>query len=506
MAIGNLSIEQYPIEQAQKIPVITNWTPVIGYMLFQDDISDLFYFKLIMEVRRVNDSGTIIKTLAKLKQRRNGYSSDNAGATQRARAFFDLRDIVNTVCVDTVFDQNYTGIDLGGQFASIHTIPNQTDRKLIFSKNGDSRRGETQINQIEIRGYQEYSTAQDTSPTETETDNVEQTLFYMQATQPLSSPRNANSDYIQTTVMGAYAMNGVSDKFLSDLERDEVSYPIIAGVNEHLAKRTFVYDDDYHTLAFLNDATNLLTNGFQLSLKYYDAENSQIGVTKYIQNITANGGALPNTDVDEDSKRLLYVGVGPKNLQNQTVDTSARPSNFSGWAYYVIQMMNETATGNVSDKYYFIKSDFTTKTPICKGYTRRRLAWRNSLGCYDYMNFEGKNKRKIDIKRNTYESVLGYFSQSKFFYNNSQRGKSTRSATAMTKETLQSDYMTEKDAKLIEHLLVSTRVSMIQNAFTDYEIPVVITDKSFDVKTKADTRLIRYTIQVEYANPTNTNS
>ena len=73
MALGLITFAQKPVNTTSKVPVITNWTPMIGYMVLQDDISGLFYFKLILEVRLDDASGTL---LAKIKQRRNGFSSD----------------------------------------------------------------------------------------------------------------------------------------------------------------------------------------------------------------------------------------------------------------------------------------------------------------------------------------------------------------------------------------------------------------------------------------------
>ena len=148
MALGNISFAQEPVNTTSKVPVITNWTPLIGYMVYQDDISGLFYFKLILEVRLDDASGTLI---AKMKQRRNGYSSDVAN--NRARAFFDLRDTVNSQLVDTVFDQNDTGVP----FRTIHKVGVNTAAKP-FSLNGDNTTDQTQIQKIFVKAYQQYST------------------------------------------------------------------------------------------------------------------------------------------------------------------------------------------------------------------------------------------------------------------------------------------------------------------------------------------------------------
>ena len=101
-----ISFIQEPTNSAYKIPVITNWTPLIGYMLYRDtSIAALYYYKLVLEVRLNSSTGAL---LAKFKQRRNGYSDDVTN--NRARAFFDLRDVANSVLVNTVYDQNLTGI------------------------------------------------------------------------------------------------------------------------------------------------------------------------------------------------------------------------------------------------------------------------------------------------------------------------------------------------------------------------------------------------------------
>ena len=54
---------------------------------------------------------------------------------------------------------------------------------------------------------------------------------------------------------------------------------------------------------------------------------------------------------------------------------------------------------------------------------------------------------------------------------------------------------------------MSTNVEVIENADTDYTVPVMVTDTSFVRKTVANDKIqIQYTIQIEYANPLNTNS
>jgi len=152
--------------------------------------------------------------------------------------------------------------------------------------------------------------------------------------------------------------------------------------------------------------------------------------------------------------------------------------------------------------YYFYK-----QSSSCKDFKVRRLAWRNSLGCYDYWNFNMKSSQTVKVQRNTYSTLLGNYNDEKYTYENWGRGKNTRQTTAVLEETLNTDWITEQDADLLENLIKSTRVEMIANPDTTYNVPVMVTESSFARKTQANDGVkIQYTIRIEYANPLNTNS
>jgi hypothetical protein len=500
-----LQFEQEPVNTADKVPVITNWNPMIGYMLYNTDISSTFYFRLILEVRLDDASGTLI---GKIKQRRNGYGPDNDGATQRARAFFDLRDIINSQLVDTVFDQNQIGVP----FETIHKLGSNSGddsdgdpvNEKIYSVNGDNRTDETQIQTIYVKGYQQYSSSAAGIPSEETSPSVNNTLYYMAASLPLMTDRDDDSDYIQGTAFQPYQASAVTDLFLSDVESSSGDYGITGKIN-------YVQDADYHTLAFLNDYTNFSSHLDHFRIMYYNSSGAQIGESQFIINSQANGGAQPNTETNQDSERLIYVGCGPGNLQGSnvgawssgagTVAGGAKPSNFSGWAYYTVRGVQGDYVTSSTTLYYFIKQDGS-----CKGFKVRRLAWRNSLGCYDYFNFKKKSTQRVEVTRNNYSSIMGRFNGSKWSYNNTMRGKTTRQVTAVLKETLNTDWVTEQDGNLLEKLIMSTDVYIVENADTEFTQGVMITDSSFTKKTRANDKMMQYTIQIEYANNVNTNS
>jgi hypothetical protein len=497
-----LSFVQEPINTADNVPVITNWTPMVGYMLYESDISGLFYFKLVLEVRLDDASGTL---LAKIKQRRNGYSSDVTN--NRARAFFDISGIANSQLIDTVFDQNPTGA-AGAQgipFQTIHKVGANSytaPASFIYSVNGDRNTDGTQVETLYVKGFREFSENILNVPSENVIGAINDTLVYISASLPLLTERDDDADYIQGIAFQTYQANGATDKFLSDLTSSSGDYNTTGYIN-------YIQDTDYHTVAFLNDYANFQSNIHWIQIIYRDSSGSAVGNTQYIANTSANGGLPSDDGALADKSRLLYFGCGPGNLEASTVDAfssagtssgAAKPSNFSGWAYYTIRGVDDSFA-SMTGLYYFIKQDGS-----CKGYKVRRLAWRNSLGAYDYFNFKSKSSQTVDVTRNNFSTMVGTFDKSKYRYNNTQRGKATRQVTATIKETLNTDWITEQEANLLEKLIMSTNIYIVENADTTYTEGVVVTDSSFIRKTVANDKLIQYTIQIEYANPINTNS
>ena len=119
-----------------------------------------------------------------------------------------------------------------------------------------------------------------------------------------------------------------------------------------------------------------------------------------------------------------------------------------------------------------------------------------------------KNARKtIDIKRNTYETMIGEYGRVLFEYDTFKNGIEVRETSARVTETINTDFLNEAEANLLESLLVSTKVDVVQDGTaTTYTVPVTIKDSKFIRKTIANNKLIQYTITIEYSQPLNTNS
>ena len=475
-----LSFEQEPIGDSTLLPVITNWNPLVPYVLYRNvSIASLFYYKLVLEIRLTDASGEL---LAKIKQRRNGYADDIAD--NKARAIFDVRDVVNSQLEDT-------NADVGTPTKTIHKVGANT-ATLPFSQNSN------QFKTIYVKGYENYSSAADTSPADVTGDAINDTKSYIAASLNLNNARGT-ADF-QDTAFIKHQLKNSTGVFLSDVEESVADYNIGS------VRRNYIQSTDYHTIGMLNGVTDLASDAYYIGIQYYDSSNSVINspggtAIEYIANTNANGGANPDTEVNTDAERLIYFGCGPGNLEVQSRNTEASPSEFANWAYYTIRAYDTDGTTPKSETYYFVNQDGS-----CKGFKVRRLAWRNSQGCFDYFNFKKKSVQTLEITRNNYETMLGNFNSDLYSYDNFGRGKNTRSTVAILKETLQTDWITEEDAVLLENLFMSTNVQIVENADTIYTTPVMVSDNSFVKKTVANNRMIQYVINIEYANPVNTNS
>ena len=478
MAIGTITFEQKPISTTVELPVITNWTPIIPYAVKQTSILDLFYFKFILEIRLTGAAGTL---LGKIKQKQNPYETGTANVT----AVFDIRDIVNTQLSTQVVDYNSTA-------NTIHTLGGN-DTAKIFSFNT------SQLITVYVKAYQQFSESATASPSEDTSSTATSTLFYTPASLDLNVARGTTR--LQDDAFDSYQLNGDKTLVLSDVRS---SYSDVADLT---GKFNTIRTTDYHTVGFLNGEDDFDCKGWYWQIKYYDSDDAQIGSTQELINNSTNGGAKPissGTEVNSDMARLIYFGCGTANLQayNDGGSNTHRPSNFPNWTYYTIKALDSSGGSAMSSIYYFIKDDDN-----CKGFEIRRLAWRNSLGCWDYFNFKMKSTQTLKIDRDSYETMMGEFSQDMYSYNNFEGGKKIRRTSAILSETINTDWITEEQAVFLENLMKATKVQLIENDYTTYTVPVLIKDTNFVKKTDVNNRLkIQYTFKIEYANPINTNS
>jgi len=473
--------------QTEDSPLPINWKPIAPIVVKQSsDISSWFKFRFILRIyaNAVVDANI----LATLRQSPNMFST-----TTNSNAIFDLRSIVNTQLQATFKNSNATSKE-------IHKIGVNAPATL-FSLNDNT------IRTIVVKATYEYATTSESAPIEQTSSPVTLSMYFSLSsfgTFEYSSITNPLVSYYNGSSITSLAFSDLTETFNDTRHQNKEigGGAILNGRINYLNSLT-----DYHILGFMNksgwgsDITKMIVT-------YFDKDGLQLSTTTISQNAT-NGGQVP-TSATIDSEFLLFAGVGTGNLENQTIDTDANPSDSAnvGWSYYTIVFKN-SAFAFKSVTYYFVK-DFVGNEN-CKGANIVRLGWSNSVGGWDYFNFNAGQTQTIASDRMNYSELIGsesLDSGNSFDYQNWQGGTRTYNTTSKLKSTLTTQFITQEESVFLESLFQSNNVMIIESgSVVPVSQSVIISNKSFVMKEKGKDRLqIQYTFEIEYSNSLNNNN
>ena len=249
--------------------------------------------------------------------------------------------------------------------------------------------------------------------------------------------------------------------------------------------------EDYGTLPFLNNMQNgtFLLDNIVISYIYPGG-----ALTDTIDWSSVNGG---NNYQGSSSTRLAYFGAYPGNLQNWSATFANAVS--LGMTHY-----NVTAIGNVMDSY----SQTYTINILCpneRGYDGIRLTWLNKWGGWDYYTFNMKSTKSITTNRTSYTQLGGTWNESAFKISGYKGGKKNFRVNSTEKIKLNTDFVTEEEGVWFEQLINSPEVYVLEgfqsdptySSFNNYVQPATITNSSYVRKTKANDKLMQYTIEIE---------
>tara|TARA_R110002020_G_scaffold123146_9_gene279359 strand:+ start:333 stop:1829 length:1497 start_codon:yes stop_codon:yes gene_type:complete len=271
---------------------------------------------------------------------------------------------------------------------------------------------------------------------------------------------------------------------------------------------------DYGTMAFFNGlqlanfsfdtapngSANSAGQVYKLEMKMYNSAGVQIGGTQNIFNETLTGGIDSGGSLAKSWTHLLFAGIFPGNLRGWSTTFQANLANLS---YYTIEAFDDN--GNQISQTYTISI-------ICDssfGYEGVRLAWLNKFGAWDYYTFNKKSVRSINTNKTNYTQLQGTWNEGSYRPYSYKGGQKTFRVNSKERIRLNTDYMIDVESVWIEELISSPEVYIIKdfdasytpnavvsvyNAFVE---PVLVTTSSFTRKTKANDRLIQYTIEIE---------
>ena len=483
-------------------------TPLI-YILTEDTPATYNGFKF-RYVLKVEVNGTEI---AILKIHKN---QQNVG-------IFNISHILKSYVETQLVNQNDTSY-------SIHTLGIQQTAKP-FGQNAE------QLAKVTVKAFTEVATSATTAPV-LSSQQASSDSFFIPATTPFTKTATNVGGLDIINVADASFNNFPLALFMnSTVSPDTNSFLTNAPTVQFVRGSDTSADNlDELTLCFKqgDSGAGILGQGTKIehiAIQYYNSADALIAgttgsaTTHFLPNTITSGGATAAQSTTVD-KAILYFGCGTKNLQTQStanvIDSesatvtgvNARPSNFSNWTYYKIFGCTSASTSNRCTKEYKFYRYGASRTGIddrhqsCTRFDNIRLAWRNRLGAWDYMNFRGKSTESLDIKSEEIERVVGNWdsaTSNTFNYNNWDRGRETLFTKAQKKLTINSDNLNEDESEWLQELFTSVNVQILRD--DNVEIPVIITNKSYTKKTSVNNKIkIQYTINLEHANIERTNS
>jgi len=409
---------------------------------------------------------------------------------------FDISHLVRSYIETTDTNQNSTT-------NTIHSL-GVVETAKPFSQNSN------QCAKVTVKFFYEYAASATLSPTLYDSSETADSYVIPAATPFTKTATNVGGlDINGTNFPLTYFMN-------SDSTEDSFSFFTNAPTVQFVRGSSTSADNlDQLTLCFKqgDSGDGILDQGDKLEymfVEYYNASGAIIGSAQSFANSNANGGSTAAESLTVD-KAILYFGCGSKNLEAQGTSAS-RPSSFADWVYYKVYGSSSSSAGDRCTKeYYFYRYGASTtgiddRHQSCTRYDNIRLAWRNRLGAWDYMNFRGKSTKSLDIQSSEMESVPGTWDSASYNYDNWEGGKKTLFKTATQKIVINSDWLNEDEAVWLEELFTSTNIQILDDDYT-IVYPVVITDKAYTTKTSVNNKIkIQYTLNLEYSNKVRTNS
>ena len=410
----------------------------------------------------------------------------------------------------TKADQNVTTDDFYS--ATIHYLGGNNTAKVFSNNNGENYR------KVEFKFGQEYSTSLTTDPTiyadEITGEYVSVIMSAGWSRQLLGKSArtwdtgirlwNINEGWIDTD----YVLADYGNRFLTDRTELTVGATQTLGDAKHI--RIKVQPTGLYTMGFI--AEGAAPGGSTIQSIYvvaYNSSNSALGTGHFI--LGTDGGTAV-ASVNEDLERLQYFGAGPQNLKLQTAETGlAGVFAIAGnVAYYEVMALNDTtstptAFGDaslVSLLYRFEIQDCTSiyqekEVPVT-------IAWQNSVGCWDYQDFTLRRTDTMSVKRKTFKQVQGNWdtANANQFWNfrGDEGGERVIKTDATKQMTLTTDLLTEADVDVLESIMLSPQVYLLDGTNGGGVTPIVVTDTSFTRKKNVNERSpFLYQLKFKYA-------
>lgn len=140
-------------------------------------------------------------------------------------------------------------------------------------------------------------------------------------------------------------------------------------------------------------------------------------------------------------------------------------------------------------------------TNICSPFERIQIGFINQMGGYDFWYFNQQSKRSVQVDRNEFTKVLSPT------YNVGDRGRTIYSVVGKDMWQANTDFLSEYDYAFLEQLILTSEaywIKWVEAEQRNRPYPIIITDKTYEIKTKFKDKLFKVTLSFEMAFDKNT--
>ena len=398
------------------------------------------------------------------------------------RGVFDLSNIIESfVSPDNLGSSlgngsTYKGVDSKTYQHPIHLIDK-------YSQNDNA------VRWLKIQFGIEYLGADTTKPNDisraegVSVNSANYSLFngYLKFTDILDYGGNANQNFGYNWE-SKFLLDGASKQFLTNAPATQ-----------------FANIDDYGTIAFLSPEILGNSQVDKIRLLYFNSSGVGVGSIDVTKNLVNGAWNLTGGLGATAGVRMLYFGCFPGNLYNweTTFQTLVNTGAIQGGS---IQVKAMSSSSNISQTY-----TIQLNCPDLRLYEPIRLCWLNQWGVWDYYTFNKKSVRTISTKGSTYTQLGGTWNAATYKVHGYKGGTKSFRVNATEKIRINTDYITVDFNTMLEEMINSPEVYMLESYLTDisnsvlnnYVTPVRLTTSSFTKKTVANDKLIQYTFEIE---------
>lgn len=256
----------------------------------------------------------------------------------------------------------------------------------------------------------------------------------------------------------------------------------------------YVYGNDYWVVGSSNQGRFLTpVNEFNLDttekmwLYFNVSANTSANIVFKSYNSSGLLGSSSKS-VYLSGNTMYSFGCGPANLISGITLSS-------GYTYYTVHL----SLGSGGEEDFFSEIITINYEYKCDRYDYTRVYWLNEHGGWSNFLFNKKKYINVKYNRSIYDRFLGYnYSTNSTL--NTQRGLSQYNLDINEIITLNTKYIDDNETTLIESLLNSADVRVLETINgVDLFIPYIVVNTDFNKKNNSDDRLYGYSIDIQKA-------